>query len=261
MPKSRGVNEKKAAGMERKAANKAAKNAAGAKEKEKAEAEEWKKGSNARGAGRTASAAQKADEAAKKRQEKAALQAMEEAEMDNAGKPKKSVARTTSKSKKKNKNNFDLLEEALVGDAEKKAKAAKRKERLKKETEERLRLEREKMKAQETKNLNPLLANTNAMIGSSVDGGSGQLNASLEKGQVDASGIDSALSAMSVGGAKEDEHPERRMKALHLAFEEHMMPEMKEQYPGLKRSQYKEKIFSLWKKSPENPLNWAKNQD
>ena len=45
------------------------------------------------------------------------------------------------------------------------------------------------------------------------------------------------------------------MKALHMAFEERMMPEMKEQYPGLRKSQYKEKIFQLWKKSAENPMN------
>ena len=31
--------------------------------------------------------------------------------------------------------------------------------------------------------------------------------------------------------------------------------EMKEDYPGLKLSQYKDKIFQKWKKSPENPAN------
>lgn len=39
------------------------------------------------------------------------------------------------------------------------------------------------------------------------------------------------------------------------AFEERMLPEVKADYPGLKLSQYKEKIFDIWKKSPENPLN------
>ena len=36
------------------------------------------------------------------------------------------------------------------------------------------------------------------------------------------------------------------------------MPQVKEDYPGLKLSQYKEKIFQLWKKSPENPANQPK---
>ena len=72
----------------------------------------------------------------------------------------------------------------------------------------------------------------------------------------EASGIDGAISALNVSGdGAPDEHPEKRMKALHMAFEERMMPEMKEQYPGLRKSQYKEKIFQLWKKSAENPMN------
>ncbi len=28
---------------------------------------------------------------------------------------------------------------------------------------------------------------------------------------------------------------------------------MKEDYPGMKLSQYKDRIFEAWKKSPENP--------
>ena len=30
---------------------------------------------------------------------------------------------------------------------------------------------------------------------------------------------------------------------------------MKEDYPGLRREQYMERIFVLWRKSPENPVN------
>eukprot|EP00536_Pseudo-nitzschia_multiseries_P009044 jgi/Psemu1/306262/fgenesh1_kg.245_\ len=44
-------------------------------------------------------------------------------------------------------------------------------------------------------------------------------------------------------------------KGLFKAYEERMMPEVKQDYPGLKLSQYKEKIFQMWKKSPENPAN------
>mmetsp|Transcript_10071 Transcript_10071/g.12715 ORF Transcript_10071/g.12715 Transcript_10071/m.12715 type:complete len:272 (-) Transcript_10071:110-925(-) len=271
MPKSKGVNTKKAAGLERKAANKAEKDAATARERERIEAEDWKKGSNSKKAERDAAQAQKSDEQARKRAEKAALLAEEEANMGagaSASKARKAASNTKSK-KKKQKDGLSLLEDALVGDADKKLKAAKRAERMKREKEERLRMERERKKAEESKNVqDPLLANTAAMIGNSLveddrglSHGGGRLNASLEKGEIDASGIDSALKSMSVAGGKDDDHPEKRMKALHKAFEERMMPEMKQQYPGLKRSQYLEKIFALWKKSPENPQNWARTQD
>ncbi len=273
MPKSKGVNTKKAAGLERKAANKAEKDAAAARERERNEAEEWKVGSNVKKSQRDAAQALKADEQARKRAEKAALLAEEEASMGggaSASKAKKAAAAAAasgSKSKKKKqKDGLALLEDALVGDADKKVKAAKRAERLKREKEERLRMERERKMADEEgrgktpQSQDPLMANTDAMIGNSLamaENGQ-QLNASLEKGEIDASGIDSALKSMSVGtGGRDDDHPEKRMKALHKAFEERMMPEMKQQYPGLKRSQYLEKIFALWKKSPENPQNWA----
>mmetsp|Transcript_2753 Transcript_2753/g.4155 ORF Transcript_2753/g.4155 Transcript_2753/m.4155 type:complete len:260 (+) Transcript_2753:119-898(+) len=256
----KGANAKQQKGRELKAANKASKDAAVAKEQERSEAESWKKGSNVKGADRAQSTAEKADAAARKRAEKAALMAEEEAEMSSS-KPKAAKLNPTAKSKKgkKKKNDISLLEEALVGNADKKDKAAKRADRLKKEREEKQRLEREKKKqtAQEQVNLDPLLANTNAMIGNSING-AGTLNKSLAKGEVDASGVDAALGALSI--AKDDEHPEKRMRALHKAFEERMMPEVKHDYPGLKRSQYLEKIFALWKKSPENPMNWSQKE-
>jgi hypothetical protein len=50
-------------------------------------------------------------------------------------------------------------------------------------------------------------------------------------------------------------HPEKRAKAAYRGYEERRMPEMRAQYPGLKRQQYLDKIFAAWKKSPENPRN------
>jgi len=75
-------------------------------------------------------------------------------------------------------------------------------------------------------------------------------------GEIDASSVESALAALSVeGDAPKDKHPEKRRKALHKAFEERELPALREDYPGLKLSQYKEKLFEMWKKSPENPEN------
>mmetsp|Transcript_5308 Transcript_5308/g.8130 ORF Transcript_5308/g.8130 Transcript_5308/m.8130 type:complete len:258 (-) Transcript_5308:445-1218(-) len=250
------MNEKKQKGMELKASNKSKKDAVVAAAAASQEAQEWKKGADNRGADRSSAAAAKADEQARKKAEKAALVAAEEEEM--SGKPVKKLSNTNSKKGGKKKNDLSLLEDALVGNADKKAKADKKAAKLKKEKADKLMLEREEKKRAEMKNMDPLLANTNAMIGNSINEGR-TLNASLVAGEVDASGIDSALSGMKLAkGGAVDDHPEKRMKALHKAFEEKMLPEMKQQYPGLKRSQYLEKIFAVWKKSPENPMNWPK---
>lgn len=74
----------------------------------------------------------------------------------------------------------------------------------------------------------------------------------------------------SSGGADvaPDKHPEKRRQAAYMKFEEERLPEMKIEFPGLKLSQYKEKLFKevrnirnsltfnlQWKKSPLNPMN------
>lgn len=52
-----------------------------------------------------------------------------------------------------------------------------------------------------------------------------------------------------------DKHPERRMKAAYTAFEEKMMPIIKDKNPTLRLSQLKQILRKEWMKSPENPLN------
>lgn len=85
--------------------------------------------------------------------------------------------------------------------------------------------------------------------------------------QVDASGIDAAVEAMSAlgvsgggggagGGGGGGPSGTVNMKAAYAAFEEQEMPRLKEGRPGLKMSQYKEALFKLWKKSPMNPQNY-----
>jgi len=158
--------------------------------------------------------------------------------------------------KKKGKNDFSLLEDTLVGDAEKKDKAKKKAERVRKEREERVRSEKDKQKSAELKNRDPLMRNTDVMLEGIVDRDQKNLNAPLG---YSSGGIDAALGSLSIG-TQENKNPEKKMKGLHKAFEERMMPEMKSDYPGLRMSQYKERIFTLWKKSPENPMNWRKDE-
>lgn len=254
-------NQKAVAAKEKNAANQAVKDAAEARKREAAEAAEWNKGSNVRGAAKAENAAQKADEAARKRREKAALLAAEEDDV-GSGKPKKAQGSGAKKGKGKKKDALSLLEDSLVGDADKKAKASKKKERERKEREERMRQERERRDAEAKRNEDPMMAATESMIGSVDDGAAVGRAANVENADaIMGSGIDKALGAMAVSGdAAEDRHPEKRVKALHRAFEERMMPQMKEDFPGLKQSQYRDKIFQLWKKSPENPLNQQRGE-
>ena len=48
------------------------------------------------------------------------------------------------------------------------------------------------------------------------------------------------------------------LQALYNAYYERELVTMKEDLPGLKLSQYKDRIFENWKKSPENPANQNK---
>lgn len=68
------------------------------------------------------------------------------------------------------------------------------------------------------------------------------------QGVFSATGIDNALAAVDLssksGNEAVDKHPERRMKAKFKEYEEHALPRLKEEYPGLKLSQLKDK---LWK--------------
>ena len=43
-------------------------------------------------------------------------------------------------------------------------------------------------------------------------------------------------------------------------FEERVLPELKEEYPTLRRSQLNEMVFRKWERSEENPLRQARLQ-
>ena len=70
-----------------------------------------------------------------------------------------------------------------------------------------------------------------------------------------ATGVENALELLNVDSVKLDRHPERRMKAAFTAFEERMLPILKQDNPSLRLSQLKELLQKEWKKSPDNPLN------
>lgn len=47
----------------------------------------------------------------------------------------------------------------------------------------------------------------------------------------------------------------RRAKAAWAAYYEEQLPLVKQEMPGLKLNQYKDKIWKTWQKSPQNPMN------
>lgn len=70
---------------------------------------------------------------------------------------------------------------------------------------------------------------------------------------ISASGIEDAIAALSTDA----EAPKGRvnLKAEFKKFEEAEMARLREDQPGLKLSQYKERCWQNWQKSPDNPLN------
>jgi hypothetical protein len=187
--------------------------------------------------------AAKADEAARKKREKDELLRQEEAEL---GAPKVKKVPALSKKSKKKKDDLSLLEDALVKNAEKSTRARKQAQEEKQQAE--LRKQQEKYQ-QQAAPVDPLLQNTNDML--NVEAGRSINKSIMEEGAT--SGIDAGLASLNVGGVSSE--PQKSQKQLYKEFEERMLPLLKEDYPGLRLSQYQEKIFALWKKSPENPMN------
>lgn len=245
--KPKSTNSKADAGRARKAEQEAKKKAEEQAKLDAQAAKEWEKGANLRKASREDEAARKADEAAQKRREKAELLAAEEAELGQGGSAKKAAGGAAAKKKNKKKGDLALLEDALQSAADKKVR--KKKEEVFKKQEE----EKSKMTQKEEVPLDPLLANTEKMIGVADEeliGRQANIKRMEEEG---ASGIDAALSTLNVSGGPQS--PPKSAKALYNEFEARMLPQIKEEYPGLRLSQLKEKVWALWKKSPENPAN------
>lgn len=212
---------------------------------ERKEAESWKDGSDERSLARQREAEEKSNAKQAKKSEMAALLAQEE-DMNSSVVKKKAA-------KKKGKDDFDLLNEALAKAPKTKAQIAReeklRVDEARRKTEEDNRIQKEeRLKVEEAQKLKA--ASKGVVIEDML---SIKPNNRLESDFADASGLDSALDLLHVGDDEDDAHPERRQKAMHMAFYERMLPIMKEEHPGLKLSQYKERIFDMWRVSPENP--------
>jgi hypothetical protein len=79
--------------------------------------------------------------------------------------------------------------------------------------------------------------------------------------EISASGLDEAIGALELasggGGGAAGGGKKVNLKAAYAAYEEVELGRLKVEQPGLKLSQYKERIFKAWQTSPENPANQA----
>ncbi|XP_034035922.1 coiled-coil domain-containing protein 124 [Thalassophryne amazonica] len=76
-----------------------------------------------------------------------------------------------------------------------------------------------------------------------------------DEGTVEARSIEDAIAVLSTGPEEMERHPERRMKAAFIAYEEANMPRLKQENPNMRLSQLKQLLKKEWMKAPENPLN------
>ncbi|ORY31248.1 hypothetical protein BCR39DRAFT_527112 [Naematelia encephala] len=217
----KGGNAKKESGRAKKAENEEKKNQAANKVKEAKEAEEWKDGE--KGSSKAEAAAARAAEVARKKAEREALLAAEEASL-----PSKAKSAPKAGSKKKASTGGILTPTPGGGIAAYSVADP---------------LGLRKSKDAEGDEPTPELS---------------------------ATGLEQMLEALEVVNAKTDkqtlgakaglieQHPERRFKAAFEAYLEREMPNIREEHPGLRQNQYRDKLYKQFEKAPENPFNQAK---
>ncbi|KAG9130454.1 hypothetical protein Leryth_004418 [Lithospermum erythrorhizon] len=225
MPKKMGVNSKAEAARERRSAAESERKDHEAKEKEE---QYWRQaeGEKSRAAKKREDEAKKQAEAAARKAEARKLADLEEKEIEKAlKKPDKKANRVSIPVPKVTEAELRRRKEEEQAALAKKAEEEKRKQSRTAAEEEYERL--------------VLVENTNR-----------------DDSVIEASTLEEAIAKISVNdNLPVDKHPEKRLKASFKAFEEVELRRLKEDKPGLTHTQYKDLIWKLWKKSPDNPLN------
>lgn len=225
MPKKMGVNSKAEAARARKSATEAERKEREVKEKED---QYWREaeGGKSRAAKKREDEAEKRAEAAARKAEARRLAELEEKELEKSmRKPDKKANRVSVPVPKVTEAELRRQREQEQAEMARKTEEAKRRQARTAEEEEYERM--------------VLVSNTNR-----------------DDSVIEARSVEEALEKMAVAdNLPVDRHPERRLKASFKAFEEAELPRLKEEKPGLTHNQYKDMIWKLWKKSPDNPLN------
>ncbi|KAL5561279.1 hypothetical protein UlMin_031026 [Ulmus minor] len=225
MPKKMGVNSKAEAARARKSATESERKDRESREKEESYWREAEAGKS-RAAKKREEEAEKRAEAAARRAEARRLAEQEEKELEKLNKkPDKKANRVSIPVPK-------VTEAELIKRREQEQAALAKKAEEDKKRHSRTAAEEEYERM-------VLVSNTNR-----------------DDSLIEARTVEEAISQMSVAeNLPVDRHPERRLKASFKAFEEAELPKLKEEKPGLTHNQYKDMIWKLWKKSPDNPLN------
>lgn len=181
-----------------------------------------------------------------------------------AGNAKK--AETANKKKQEQAASAEAAEASTWDEGSKKGNKKKEDEKFKKEEAARKKAERDALlQAEEVSNPSKSrgAAKQAAKRSNKIDD---FLDFNKDTPELSASGLDSALEALSLtgreGGVQSkdiDKHPERRVKAAFAAFEEKRTPELRKEHPGLRLQQIKNLVFKEFQKSPENPMNQDTN--
>nr|CAD1835194.1 unnamed protein product [Ananas comosus var. bracteatus] len=216
MPKKMGTNTKAEAARERRSAAEAERQEREAREKED---QLWRdaEGPKSRAARRREGDTEKRAEAASRRAENRRLAELEQQELDRAARRPDPKASRVSLLRRREEERLRL---------EREAEAAKKRRSRTADEEEYERV--------------VLVSNTNR-----------------DDSVIEAHTVEDAIAGMALAEPPlpPDRHPERRLKASFKAFEEAELPKLKEEKPGLTLNQYKDMVWKLWKKSPDNPLN------
>lgn len=224
-PKKMGVNSKAEAAKARKSATESERKEREARDKEE---QYWREaeGAKSRAAKKREEESEKRAEAAARKAEARRLAELEEKELEKAAKkPDKKANRVSIPVPKVTEAELRRRRE------EEQAQIAKRAEEEKKR--------QSRTAAEEDYERMVLVENTNR-----------------DDSVIEARTVEDAIVQMSIADSLPvDRHPERRLKSSFKAFEEAELPQLKEEKPGLTHTQYKDMIWKLWKKSPDNPLN------
>ncbi|XP_010266085.1 PREDICTED: coiled-coil domain-containing protein 124-like isoform X1 [Nelumbo nucifera] len=229
MPKKMGINSKAEAARARKSATEAER-----KEREACEKEDqyWREaeGTKSRAAKKREDEAEKRAEAAARKAEARRLAELEEKDLEKAcRKPDKKANRVS-------------IPVPKVTEAE----------LQRRRQEERLQIlqRAEEAKKRQTRTANEEEYERMVLVS----------NTNRDDSIIEAHSVEEAIARMAVSdNLPPERHPERRLKASFKAFEEAELPKLKEEKPGLTHTQYKDMIWKLWKKSPDNPLNQVKD--
>ena len=213
-------------------------------QKEKAEEEKllneyWNEGTNKRGEKKAQMEHEKQMEKMQKLKEKKELEEAENADIQ-------STNTKVKKTKKKKGDDFELLNEALKNAPKTKAQKEaeqKQQEKLQKLAE----LERVNAKLKEEKELLEKEKQQNIQKGMVYEHDNimdMELHNTFEEDEQVITGLDNILSSFST----ED-------SLSFNKFYHQQLPVIKKEYPGLRLTQYQQKIHLLWKKSPLNKNN------